>query len=234
MKKVFITSLIFLLVLPFATLKAQGDKKIKPFRVALHAAPSISWMKPDIKEYESSGARMGFSYGAIADVHITNNYYFSTGVDITYTGGKIQYPDSIEAGYNNSYHKDSREFKLQYLHIPLMIKMKTKQIGWWTYFANIGLGTSIRLKADADDVVLDNNNEELEKSDIDIKDDIALFRESLIIGGGVQYAVADDISAIVSINFNNGFTDIMTGKNSKKDNENSIVNFLELKVGVLF
>ena len=233
MKKIIIATLALLILWPFG--KAQAQDEEKPFRIGLHASPSISWANPDLQEYENKGARLGFSYGLLAEFDMANNYSLSTGLDISYFGGKLGYKDSL-----NKYQLSSNEtvgditstYKLQYLQIPLMIKMSTNEIGYFTYFANIGLGTSIRLGASVEDKHNENGRQ---KKIEDLSGDIALLKESLIIGVGTEYALGNDITIVGSVNFNNGFTTTIKRDNIQLEKQgNAIANYVELKLGLLF
>lgn len=231
MKRIIVLSLAVLWAI--STVKAQ-DENYKSFRFGLHASPSIAWIKPDLQEYQNEGTKIGFSYGVIADFHMTKNYSVSTGVDISYFGGKTSYEDKI--GYYE-FSEDSSEigtikstYSLQYLQIPLMLKMATNEIGYFTYFANVGLGTAIRLSASGED---DHN--ETTKTRDDLSDDIAFFRESLIIGLGAEYSIADDVSLIGTLNFNNGFTTTIKRDNIHLEKQgNAIANYIEFKFGIIF
>ncbi|MCF8218420.1 MAG: PorT family protein [Bacteroidales bacterium] len=241
MKKIMIATLALMMLWPFGKIQAQEDNK--PFRFGLHASPSVTWSKPDLQEYESAGTRLGFSYGMLAEFSMSNNYSLSTGIDISYFGGKLSYIDSLN---NYSLEDDDNPniktaeikstYSLQYLQIPVMIKMSTNEIGYFTYFANVGLGTSIRLGASVEDIYdpAGDKNDDDNKID-DLSEDVALFRESLIIGLGAEYSLGPDISLLGAVNFNNGFTTTIKRDNYQLDKRgNAIVNYIEFKFGLLF
>ncbi|MFO8054757.1 MAG: porin family protein [Bacteroidales bacterium] len=235
MKKIIIFTLAALftsLSLITNAQEEQGtDKEFKPFRFGLHASPSISWIKPDTDGYEIDGTRIGFGYGILAEFNLTNNYALSTGVDIVYQGGKLSYSDTIEYSGDRE-ALATRTYKLQYLHIPAMLRMSTNEIGYITYFANVGLGTAIRINAVSDDILDDGDN--TKKPDVDISDKISALKTSFIIGVGAEYSLAGDIALMGSLNFNNGFSDVLSGKNIDGTKENAIANYIELKVGLMF
>lgn len=236
MKKIIIATLALLILWPFG--KAQAQDEEKPFRFGLHASPSITWLKPDLQEYDNEGTRLGFSYGMLAEFSISNNYSLSTGIDISYFGGKLKYEDELEEynlpDPNNEIGEITSTYNLQYLQIPLMIKMSTNEIGYFTYFANIGLGTSIRLGASVEDKHSTNGGENTHTID-NLNDDIALLKESLIIGVGSEYALGNNITIVGSVNFNNGFTTTIKRDNFQLEKQgNAIANYVELKLGLLF
>ncbi len=217
MKKIVFTFLIMVVVMP--TLLASDTP---PFRFGLKASPNISWMRPETRDYESQGARMGFSYGAIGDFHLGGNYALSTGLNITYTGGRLSYP--VDEG------RKERTYKLQYLELPLTVKMRTDEIGYITYYGKFGFGAGANLRATADDR-LANITEE----DVDIKRDTPLMRASLIIGLGIEYSLGGNTALVGGLTFNNGFTNVLQGRNEVSDRKKSAVsNYLEITFGVMF
>jgi hypothetical protein len=133
----------------------------------------------------------------------------------------------------------NRKYVVKYIEIPLMLKMKTNEIGYITYFGQFGFGTSFNLSAKAnDDFVYETtgDNETITNPDVDVKDDVRFLKESLIIGLGIEYSLGGTTSVIAGINFNNGFSNILKGKNdiNSEIEEEAISNYLEINVGILF
>ncbi len=167
-----------------------------------------------------------------------------------------------------------RTYSLKYLEIPLTLKLRTNEIGYMTYWAQFGVGLGFNIGAKADDemvfrkeyyVVKDNpetpevdessrgwrdsgiNSRKLEDSEV--RDDIALFRTSLIVAAGIEYNLSGNASIVGGITFNNGFNNVLRGDgvavdsagnpsftNLKPDSYKlkAINNMLMLSVGVLF
>lgn len=206
------------------------------FKLGLHASPSISWLKPDTEEYTSEGIRAGFSYGLLSEFLLAEQYSFATGINIRYQGGILNYPtaDTIN---NQQYLSKERTYRLQNLEIPLTLKMKTREIGYNTYFAVFGFGGSVNLRSKADDHFIDPDPDEsgLSRTDLDIKSEIPLFRISMILGLGFEHSLGGNTAIVTGVYFNNGFTNNLKGVNPELDKkQNAILNFVELSVGILF
>ncbi len=224
MKKYIILGLVVLLFLP-SYVKAQEE--IPPLQFGIKLGTNIGWLKSDAEDYSSEGSSFGFNWGFITDFNLAPNYGLTTGFNITYNNGKLKYPhvqDTVSGVMQ-------RKYKLQYLEIPLCLKMRTKQIGYMTYYGKIGFGVSFNLKAKAKDVF----NVEPEETR-NIQDDIVLMRESLIVGAGCQYSVGGSTSITLEILFNNGFSDILKGNNSADESiENDATSkYIEINLGVIF
>ena len=236
MKKIITAIILLGFVL---NVNAQGNEK--DFRFGLKIEPSFNWLSPDnAKDFTNGGLQLGFGVGAITDFKLGENIWLSTGFSMDFSGAKLMYLDNgndrdttgyyvyddaiLEIGdlsgvdsatyaSYNFYQLDKRQFKVNYVNIPLMLKMKTNEIGYLTYYGQFGLLTSIKTKARAnDDVTLNGTTLSLE--DLNVDSEVAFMKSSLSIGGGFEYAISPSTSAFVTVAYNYGFTSI-TKKESK-------------------
>ncbi len=225
--------LLLIVICLFFTIQSHAQLDRPQFQFGFKLAPNLGWMKPDLEDYSSEGIKAGFSWGFVGEYNLTQTYGISSGFSITSNFGKIEYP----------YKKDSllgtmhRTYSLRSLEIPVLLKMRTKEIGNFIYFGTIGFGTSINLKAKAEDVFditspsVNQYTEELET-----KNKIRFLRESLIVGLGTEYNISGNTCIYAGVLFNNGFTNVLKGSNTVKTNhvEKGVTNYFELNVGVLF
>jgi opacity protein-like surface antigen len=128
------------------------------------------------------------------------------------------------------------DVKLQYIELPLTIKLMTNEIGYMRYYAVVGAGNAFNIRARADYVVpqyyanaptLVEKFEEV--TDENLQDDIALYKASLIVGAGLEYNFSGNTSLVTGITYNNGFTNILD-----VDGVKARAHYLELTVGVFF
>ncbi|MCH8904249.1 MAG: PorT family protein [Bacteroidetes bacterium] len=221
MKKI-IPLLIFMF---FSTyLFAQDDEKAK-FRIGLHISPQLSWMKPDVDSLSTSGIKPGFGYGVMFDVNIGANYAFSSGLTILNTGGTISFANALVYKSDTFPTGTKIHHKLQYIEIPVLIKLKTNEIGYLTYYGQFGVTPGVNIKAKADITTVGNTDD---KNNIDINNEVKFLNLGLTIAGGVEYSVGGKTSLIGAIVFNNGFIDMTADKNLV------ILNNLILKLGIMF
>jgi hypothetical protein len=218
-------TLLIVLVVP-------GNLYAQDFRLGLKASPTITWLKPDTEQYSSEGIRLGFTYGLLTEFLLAEHYSFLTGAQINYIGGKLSYPDIRE----NTEGQNERTYNLQYLEIPLTLKMKTREIGYNTYFALFGFGPSVNLRARASDTFAYGTEDVTRNEErIDIKSDIPFFRVSLIVGIGMEYSLGGNTAVVTGLTFNNGFTNVLKGENPITNrSQNAKANFLEITFGILF
>ena len=230
MKKI---ALSFVLILTVSALSAQS-MDIQTFRLGLKASPSLAWMRPDTEDYAREGIRLGFSYGLLAEFLLAEQYGFATGIHVSYFGGKLSFPIE-EVVDNQLYREKERIYRLQNLEIPFTLKMKTREVGYNTYYAQFGFGGSINLKSTADDMFYAQDGSSISRNDINIYEEVPMLRVSMILGAGTEYSLGGNTSLVGGVTFNNGFTNILKGEDSLSDRKKyARANYLEVTIGVLF
>ena len=195
-------------------------------RFGVFVEPQLSWLTPDAKNIDRDGFRIGINGGMIMDKYFAKNYAFTTGVSISNIGGNLFYEDSLaiktaeEEQVMNP--RTTVEYKLQYVSVPLGLKFRTNQIGYFTFFAQLGFTPQINIKARAD-----ASHDQLDRENI--SDEINLFNLSYFFGGGIEYSLGGSTELIGGIIFNNGFIDVLKSKNSR-----DTLSFLSLRFGIMF
>lgn len=218
MKKTLIG--LLLMILTSAAFAQNNFERDYGFRLGLAAYPTIGWVKPQTGK--SNGANLGFAYGLMGDFNFAENYSFATGLTITTINGKSTEinPSPYATSTSNPTAYDLK-YKLQYLEIPLTLKLKTEKIGLIRWYGQFGLSNDFNIGA-RQDVQLDGKNI---VDNLSIKKDINFYRAGLIIGGGLEYDVARSTSVTTGLTFNNGFTDISGDNNRSVRNHYVAINF---------
>lgn len=215
------TKFLFLSLFILACLSANAQ--FKKYTFGLKAAPQIAWMKPNVTNYEGNGAKIAFSWGFVSELSFSENHCFATGFNVVFNGGNLKYPADTTGSISRSYSVKSIE-------IPLTLKMRTNEMGHIRYYGQIGFGTSFRFGAKKSDEF--SNGSSTAKVNYD---NISFLRESLIIGLGGEYTMNAGTTISAGLALNNGFTDMLTGKNPlNSEKEKATLNFVELNVAVLF
>src|ERR1051325_7694083 len=142
MKKIFVISLFTVFAL--YTSAQETKSNTQKFHFGLKAAPSLAWLKTDSKTLSSDGSKFGFSYGLITESNFADHYAFATGIDVTYRGGK--FAQTMTDTIGNITKKNSK-INLEYVEIPLTLKFKTNEIGYFTYFLQVGVAPGIDRKS---------------------------------------------------------------------------------------
>jgi len=241
--------LVAVIILSFVFSLTYGQEK--SFQLGLVLSPKLAWIKPDNSGIENEGLNFGFNFGITGDFNIAENYSVSTGILVLNSGGKISYPSVGDVGTTNNpvlaNGRTEADFRLRYIEIPITLKLKTNQIGYWTYYGQFGFGAAVNYDAEADiNFSSPNSNSDLSMEEVDFQDEVNLIRASLIIGAGAEYNISGNTSLVFGLTFDNGFTNIFDfdapladgNGNATNSGETQAVkainNFIALNVGVLF
>ena len=195
--------------LPVLT-KAQDQK----FHFGFKITPSMAWIKPDTKTLDREGYRLAFSYGFQTEFRLADNYALATGAQMSYRGGKLKY-DSGVLGIPDS----TVTFKVQYVEIPICLKMLTNQFNKIRYYGQFGFSPGMRIRA-----LKDVGGEDK----LSAMDEINFMNVNMIIAAGLEYEISGSTVAFGGIEFNNGFLDMLDG------DDQGYTNFLGLNIGILF
>jgi hypothetical protein len=218
----------------FNNTNAQSDTPMsndEKFHFGFKIAPTYAWILTDSKDWSRDGSNLGFSYGVVTEFAISKNYVFATGVNVTYRGGKVKYQPAIDTSY-------SAKLKIQYVEIPVTLKMKTNEKNNIKYFGQFGLTPGIKIRAKADPVNVNYPGYSKTEDKVDIMSSVKNFNLNMVIAAGAEYTISGTTALFGSIEFNNGFIDIFrsfdSGVNGNQVYLKGYTNFFALNVGILF
>jgi len=190
----------------------------------IHADPVISWFSTDISQVKNNGARPGFNFGLTFNNYFTRNYSFSTGISLLNAGGRLVSSDTTVLKFTNSSVKvlpgNQVIYKLQYLAIPIGLKLQTNQIGYVTFFSDLGFVPKIAISRRADIPSLNISGE-------NALNELRMINLSYHITGGIEYSLGGSTALSFGIDFDNNFLDITndTGKKLKDIVSQKILSF---------
>ncbi|HCT30121.1 MAG TPA: hypothetical protein DIW31_05190 [Bacteroidales bacterium] len=221
MKKVFLFATVLLFV-NITLVNAQQQSR----RFSIFADPQISWLTSDTKKFEPNGSVMGFNIGFSADKYFGDRYAITTGLSINNLGGNIKYKvDGTIETVDEKYSIDSGmtvKLKSQYLTVPLGLKFRTNEIGYFTFTAQVGLAGHIRLKG-----VVWEDTQNIDKETA--TKEFSIGFASYFIGAGAEYSLGGSSSIQVGIIYANGITQTFKTSFGKIS-----YGSLSLRVGVVF
>jgi hypothetical protein len=222
-KRKFILFLIITLI-PARILLAQD------YRYGVYIAPVISWFKTDVEDVKNQGARAGINFSISAERHLTDNWHFSSGLAFINASARLKninpsyfrfpnYTAVVAAG-------EPVVYRLQYISIPVGIKIKTSEIGYLTYFAEFGLDPKVVIRGRAD------------IPSIDIKGGNAMtevrrFNFGYHLNAGADYSIDGNISLILGLGFESNIIDI-TKDYGSQETDRTIHNLLKFIFGINF
>jgi hypothetical protein len=209
------------------------------FRGGIMINPLIGWQNANVDDpvknkVTSSGAQFGFAYGLLGEYFFNNNYGLSLNPRVTAFTSQFQYTPDLK---NHPDYSINRTVNLQYVEVPLSLKMRTNEVGYMKYFGQVGLMPAVKLSARGNiDVASSTGSSSV--SGLNVTDSVNLFMMYLVIGVGAEYNLGGTSSIIGSITWNNGFTNVWNrSKNAdyRKDNDfSSAPANISLNIGFMF
>lgn len=219
-----------LIIALLLTFNLNGQKKIS---FGLHADPVVSWFGSNINEVSNDGSRAGFCFGLAFNRYFSQNYSFSTGINLMTAGGRLTGTDSIHLDLPNFKFKEAVVapgktiiYKVQYVSIPLGLKLQTNQIGYLTFFADAGIDPKVAIGGKLDVPSLDIKGE-------NAGSELRMFNLSYHITAGIEYGLGGNTAFVAGLGFENNFLDVT--RDSKNDLSDIITQkIISFRLGVNF
>ena len=188
--------------------------------------PQFAWFSSDDETVEPEGSIFQVHAGLNMDFYFAENYAFVLGVGINNLGGNLLYADSTEFSSKGETllvePNQSVKLNLQYIDIPIGLKLKTEELGYATYFLQLGFNPMINLNAKA-------SSEDGSFDKVDVKESIISFYLGYHVGIGLEYKLGGSTALIGGVRWSSGFTDV-----TDNDRANMTLNALSIHLGVLF
>jgi hypothetical protein len=250
MKKIFIGLAILSSI---TTLNAQ-ESSGKNFRFGLKGELSFDWLNSsNKKKLLNGGVGVGYDWGMQLEFKIADNFSFVSGLSLKTSSYKLDYRGATEAdsivyildknselverkedgsfdiANQRAFLMNERSFKTNYINIPLIIKMKTKEIGYLTYFGQFGANLAFATKTRAKDsgFELDTATYKFTKGytneDLNLSKSIVPVRAGLIVGGGAEYNFSGSTSMFFALHYNHYFTSYLKS-NDKYTQKADVIN----------
>ena len=108
--------------------------------MGLYFSPSVNFIHTNTNAETKSN--LGIVYGYAIEMSLNKNHYIESGFSITYKGGDItQNTTTTNIGENGNIEQEittiTSDYKVEYLTLPFLIKMRSREIGYFHYFAKI-------------------------------------------------------------------------------------------------
>ena len=266
--------------------KIVVEKDPAKLRFGLMGFSSVGWLAPENDLLLTRGkVGLGFGWGLNTEILINKTTSLRTGLSLSTFNASLNYNDSEKnkteyftdtyfvankaafqkwendtvLPYGELRKLSTRKYKLSYVNIPLILKLKTKEIGYLTYFGEFGGLIGIKTKAKVldefydvnltPDSVIDNIGDEPKSSvDFDFEDGAQLIRAGVCLGAGAEYNFSGSTSLFFQVNWNYFMTNMLrkeekddylrsfdsnTG-NYERVNSKSIPGSITITIGILF
>jgi hypothetical protein len=197
--------------------------------IGLHFDPMIGWFGTDINEVKNDGARPGINAGLAVKLPFSPNYSFSTGLNLVNTAGRLVCENETQLELAKTETVAANEpviYKIQYLSVPLGLKLETNQIGYLTFFSDVGIDSKVMIGGKADIPSLSIKGEKA-------IDELKMFNLSYHIMAGIEYGLGGNTAAVLGIGFENNFLDV-TKDNGDQPVDKVMQRLISIRLGVNF
>ena len=197
-----------------------------PVKFNVQVDPQFAWFNSDDNAVKPDGSIFHMQVGLQMDYFFAENYAFVVGVGINNLGGNLLYADSTEFSSKGEIllvePGQSVKMNLQYIDIPVGLKLKTEELGYATFFLQLGFNPMINInaKVSTDDGLIDKD---------DIRESTHLFCLGYHAGLGVEYKLGGSTALVGGLRWSAGLTDV-----TDNDRANVKTNALTIHIGVLF
>lgn len=197
-------NILLIVLLSISSLLFSQNK----LKISVFANPCINWINSDNSNTETASPTIGFDAGLMVDKFFAERYAVSTGASIGSFGGEMKIDGFEKHRYN-----------INYISFPLGLKLKTKEIGYFTYYANLGFLAQINYRA------TDYYNTETHN----VWDNTKLFNLGYHFGLGTEYGLGGDAALILGLKYSNGFLDIINNRDGVQS-----ISSMAVVLGILF
>lgn len=210
-----------LVLLSSIALKGQGVTKF-----SVHVDPQFAWFGSDESHIQNSGSVFQAQYGLQMDRYFDKNYAFILGFGVNNLGGNLFYTDSttfVSKGDSLWFEPNQTvKQRLQYLDIPLGLKLKTEELGYVTLFLQLGFNPMINISALAtsEDGIYEKEN---------IRESIHVFNLAYHAELGLEYRLGGSTALVGGVRWTSGLTDV-----TNNDDANITVKAVSIHLGILF
>ncbi|MBK9391715.1 MAG: PorT family protein [Bacteroidetes bacterium] len=177
----------------------------KRISFGIHADPLVGWFTSENKKVVlNEGARPGFNFGLTFNSYFTDNYAFSTGLSLITAGGKLIYNDTVTMALNSAVKVlpgNDVIYSIKYLSIPVGLKFQSNQIGYITFFTDLGIDPKFVLGGKADIPLMEIKKE---SASAELKD----FNLGYHVTAGIEYSLGGTTAMVLGLTFDSNFIDI--------------------------
>jgi len=213
MKKIISTALLF--VFAFSA-NSQVDEKA--FRFGISGALGTAFNMSTKTNANGKGIGFNYAYGMQLEFYFSDVIGLRTGISLNSGRAKVEYNldnDDVYLRYPQSTGQNTveasdiiknRTFVINTINIPLIIKAKTPEIGYLTYFIEFGLDNDFAFRSYStnNNIILPDGKEAELTGDserFDANKEVLLYRGGLNIGLGAEYNLVGSTSIFGSINW---------------------------------
>jgi len=192
---------------------AQND-----IRFGFQASPNLTWLTSNDNTINRDGSNIGLRLGVMGEYYFTERYAITGGLGFAFgQGGSLNHEiggnffieselsnPNLNVGPKPLPDNTTLGYKIQYIEIPVGLKMRTDEIGYFRYFAeipvfNLSFRAQSRGSIDAEGIM---------EEELDINKDVTPINFAWGLGGGVEYSITSNAVLVAGLYYQSSFIDI--------------------------
>lgn len=201
-------------------------------KFAVHADPVISWIGSNESEYTNEGVKPGVDIGLNVIHFFADNYAISTGISLISAGGRqssTQADTLVFTNFNQVVEEGTEvKYNLQYMNIPIGLRLQTNQVGYLTYYTDMGFDLRLLIKStiDISAIGIDHEN---------ARNEVYGMNAGWHIGAGLEYELGIDLSLIAGLSYAQDFFDITKDlEDVHQVEDRSGLRMIRVRLGIKF
>ncbi len=211
--------------------KTAFAQSLDNLRFGFQASPTFSWMNTNDNKINNNGSFpgvLGIKLGMRGEYLFTPNgsYALTSGIGFGFSQGgtllheiggnfwsEAELSDTkFNTGIKPLPNQVNLKYNLQYLEIPLGLKMRTTDFGYFRYFVEIpvftlGFLTQARGAIEGVGVATEKEN---------VRGATNFFNLSWGLGGGVEYSISEKTALVMGLYYQQGFLDVTKDSGASK------------------
>ncbi len=216
-------------------------------RFGFQLSPAFSWMSANTNRINGSGTNLGLKLGMVGEFYFQESYAVATGIGFFFnSGGTLLHERAGRFWVNSELPSICQElppqsklkYNLQYVEIPIGLRMRTREFGYVRYFIEPRLGLAFNTQANGD--ITSEGAEECQ--DVNIMDDVNLFNLFWGINGGIEYSVSESTSLVGGAGLQFGFADVTNDDDQVQldsgsladEKSKGVIRAFIIRLGVMF
>jgi hypothetical protein len=216
-KSIFKIQAILFVAFSFFSLNSYAQE----FRFGPTFTPVSSWWIVEGDLYVTSGNSVGFQVGATIDQTLGSSERFALVTGLNFNHAKLGF-EEVTGGPDTVTSQKAWTFKINSLDLPLLLKLRSDELGNTVLFAQYGLTLGFKLTENV--TVNDGKNGGSAFEYLGLN-------SSLTMGVGIEQSIANDKDLVIGLHFQNGIRNTLI---SDANDDNMFTQQLGIRAALLF
>lgn len=236
---------------------ASSGPEFRKHRFGLKGTPGVSYFTMGKSGSKNKSLGYHIAGGLNYEYSLSKSTAIATGVLFSKTTGGVSYTDTVglefswtsggETLSDEAFMLLSRNYVFRSVDIPLKLKFRAAEVGYFTYYGEFGLTANIITKATAknNDVIMEQGKPKSTISEnegrFDANDETKFYRGAINFGAGVEWNLVGNTSLLLGANANIPFTNLLTSQSETISYINggdfaraTKLNYIALQIGIQF